>query len=106
MKEEAKRIAHFQFTKHGQFVIVGDFDENNDVKFSWCRWRGQKFDEIKDTSTRKITPCYSIVGCEIYGGFQTSGSYKVVWTNEVFIDHALPTPEANLVENGALVPGC
>lgn len=47
-----------------------------------------------------------MVGYEIDGGFQTASTFGIVWSNKVFIDHALPSPEATLDENGALVPGC
>lgn len=106
-EEEGDAIeCHLQFTKYGQLVIIGDFDDDDDVKFFWRKWRGSHVSDIKDISSRKLTPNYSMVGYEIDGGFQTRTSIEVIWSNKVFIDHALPAPEATLDENGALVPGC
>ncbi|OHT02404.1 hypothetical protein TRFO_30545 [Tritrichomonas foetus] len=106
-EEEEYHEARLEFTHHGQLKIVGNFHEDDEeLKFFWRRWRNGRFDEIKGSSERKMTPHPSMVGCEIDGGYQTSTSPDVIWTNKIFIEHALPPPEVQLYENGALVPGC
>lgn len=108
-EEEEEEIveAKLEFTKHGQLVIIGEFqDDDPSLKFFWRRWHGDTYDEIKGSSEKKLTPYEGLIGCDIDAGYKTDSNPYIIWTNKVHIDHAMPAPVATLIESGPLVPGC
>ena len=91
----------------GSLKITGECLDDGSGQFFWRIWQDGYSNDIDNGNSQTLILLPAMIGCEIDGGWRQSEDSEIKWSkNRVYVDRALPQPEATLLEEGPLVVGC